>query len=142
MLQIWHLANTQSSAGTLFGAAAATPATGGLFGSSNTSNSAGTLFGSNTANSSVAGTLFGGSASTAPATSTAGKLLLGTNSMTCTQIGVCRIWRIRIYASSFYNISLWNICSAIFIWSNRYFYSSTFHWIRWFWSNRYIFSSA
>ncbi|EPB82286.1 hypothetical protein HMPREF1544_10966 [Mucor circinelloides 1006PhL] len=65
-------ANTQSSAGTLFGAAAATPATGGLFGSSNTSNSAGTLFGSNTANSSVAGTLFGGSASTAPATSTAG----------------------------------------------------------------------
>ncbi|KAK4512849.1 Molecular chaperone (DnaJ superfamily) [Mucor velutinosus] len=65
-------ANTQSSAGTLFGATPAAPATGSLFGSSNTSSSAGTLFGSNTANSSAAGTLFGGAASAAPATSTAG----------------------------------------------------------------------
>lgn len=61
-------ANTQSSAGTLFGAAASTPSTGGLFGSTN--SSAGTLFGTNTNNSSAAGTLFGGSAtatSAAPA---------------------------------------------------------------------------
>lgn len=59
------IANTQSSAGTLFGAPASTNTTG--FGSSTNSNAAGTLFGANTSNSSAAGTLFGGSATTTPA---------------------------------------------------------------------------
>jgi nuclear pore complex protein Nup54 len=70
-----YLANTQSSAGTLFGATPSTPATGNLFGSSNSTNAAGTLFGSNASNPSAAGTLFGGSASTAPATSTTGNCI-------------------------------------------------------------------
>ncbi|KAI9483076.1 MAG: nucleoporin complex subunit 54-domain-containing protein [Benjaminiella poitrasii] len=59
-------ANTQSSAGTLFGGSAAnnTQSTSNLFGSNANNSSAGTLFGTNTSNSSSAGTLFGGSAAT------------------------------------------------------------------------------
>ncbi|KAI8374006.1 nucleoporin complex subunit 54-domain-containing protein [Choanephora cucurbitarum] len=60
-------ANTQTSAGTLFGGSAANTSTApsnSLFGASNNTNAAGTLFGAN-ANNSSAGTLFG--ASTTPA---------------------------------------------------------------------------